>query len=58
MQKEIIRSEDLGQDWFAQAYSDGSMTVRNCEKGLRIDLPVESVNRLNSILAKVREGRA
>jgi hypothetical protein len=41
-----IRTEDLGQGWFANLNSDGSMTVRNGDHGQRIDLEPESVDRL------------
>jgi hypothetical protein len=55
MTKELIKSADIGSGWFAQAYSDGSATVRNVDKGQRIDLPKESVDRFLEIWRKVRE---
>jgi len=47
----LIGTTDLGCDWFANAYDNGSFTLRNTEKGQRIDLPPESVERLRSIFA-------
>jgi hypothetical protein len=44
-----VRTEDLGLGWFASENSDGSMTVRNCDAGQRIDLTPESVERLRQI---------
>lgn len=44
-----VRTEDLGLGWFASENSDGSMTVRNCDAGQRIDLLPESVERLRQI---------
>lgn len=46
-----MKTTDLGNDWFANEHDDGSMTLRNCEQGQRIDLPSDSVKRLRSILA-------
>lgn len=33
-----IKTADLGQGWFATANADGSFTIRNPDKGQRIDL--------------------
>lgn len=49
-----MKTTDLGNDWFANQHDDGSMTIRNCEKGLRIDLPTESVERLRNIIVGQR----
>ena len=54
MTKEITQTADLGQGWTAQAYNDGSATVRNIDKGQRIDLPKESVDRFLDIWNKAR----
>lgn len=39
------RTADLGQGWFVIANENGSFTIRNCDKGLRIDLTRESADR-------------
>ncbi len=52
---QIVRTHDLGLDWFATAYDDGSITLRNAEKGQRIDLQPESVERLRNIFRAIRE---
>lgn len=49
IEKNLIKTEDLGNDWYARVWSDGSMTISNPEIGLRSDLPVESVKRLTEI---------
>lgn len=51
MTKELQKTKDLGLGWYANLYTDGSMTLRNCDKGQRIDLQPESVDTLRSILA-------
>lgn len=48
-----MKTTDLGHDWFANLHDDDSMTLRNCEKGQRIDLPPESVATLRAIFAQV-----
>lgn len=53
MTKRLTKTEDLGQDWFANAYDDGSITLRNSEKGQRIDLEPESVERLRAIFQAI-----
>lgn len=58
MTKDLIKTTDLGADWFANQWSDGSMTIRNSEKGQRIDLPVESVNRLRAIFTQIDAAKA
>jgi hypothetical protein len=45
----VVETADLGLGWFANKNSDGSMTVRNCDAGQRIDLTPESVERLRQI---------
>lgn len=56
------KTTDLGQGWFANldAYSDGSeeMTIRNPDKGQRINLPDESVKRLRSIFTQAEKQAA
>lgn len=54
MTKQLTATTDLGLGWYANAYTDGSMTVRNPDKGQRIDLEPESVERLRSIFAEIR----
>lgn len=44
MSKELKKTADLGQGWFANAWTDGSVTIRNCDKGQRIDLSKESAD--------------
>lgn len=44
-----MKTTDLGHGWFANQNDDGSMTIRNCELGLRSDLPPESVEILRAI---------
>ena len=45
-----MKTTDLGQGWFANALDDGGLTIRNPDKGQRIDLTAESVGRLRCIL--------
>lgn len=35
---QVVRTADLGAGWFASANDDGSFTLRNGDKGQRIDL--------------------
>lgn len=49
---QTIKTHDIGDDWFVNQMSDGSMTVRNCNKGVRIDMPKKSVETLKEILNK------
>lgn len=58
MEKTLIKTADLGFDWFANQWSDGSMTLRNSAKGQRIDLPAESVERLRTIFAQIDTEKA
>ena len=44
------QTHDLGQGWFAN-YDGHTVTVRNPDKGQRIDLTEESVDRLRAIFA-------
>lgn len=50
-------AHDLGHGWFASfgENGEGTMTVRNPDKGQRINLSVESVDRLRAIFNKVRD---
>ena len=52
-EKSLIRTVDLKRDWFANVWSDGTVTLRNGEIGMRIDLPKASVDTLKAILAQV-----
>lgn len=48
-----MKTTDLGHGWFATVEKqDGaeSVTIRNPDKGLRIDLPPASVERLRGAL--------
>lgn len=49
------RTCNLGHGWFAtqKVWGDGKeeITIRNCDKGLRIDLPNDSVKTLRQIFA-------
>lgn len=54
--KTLTQTTDLGHYWFANQYDDGSMTVRNSEVGLRIDLEPESVERLRQIFKAEKVG--
>ncbi|AXQ68508.1 hypothetical protein HOT99_gp109 [Caulobacter phage CcrBL10] len=54
MPKTLVRTGDLGLGWYANSYSDDSMTVRNPDKGLRIDLEPESVERLRQFFAEAK----
>lgn len=40
-----MKNAELGQGWFATANDDGSFTIRNCDKGLRIDLSHQEADR-------------
>jgi hypothetical protein len=45
-----MKTTDLGHGWFANMHEDtGGMTIRNPDKGQRIDLTAESVATLKSI---------
>lgn len=46
-------THDLGLGWFANMHDDGTMTIRNPDKGQRIELNQESVKTLGDIFAKV-----
>lgn len=48
----FVKTTDLGQGWYANQYSDDgieTLTIRNPDKGQRIDLPNESVKTLREI---------
>ena len=47
-----MKTTDLGNDWYASENDDGSMTLRNSEKGQRIDLAADSVLRLRRIIVQ------
>lgn len=48
--KQLSKTEDLGQGYFVNFWSDGSMTFRNPDVGMRVDLTPESAETLRSIL--------
>ncbi len=52
-QETFGKTHDLGHGWYANQYCDDqgveTMTLRNPDKGQRIDLPNESVKTLRSI---------
>lgn len=51
-----IKTVDLGHGWFVSQNADGTMTFRNPDKGMRSDLPIESVKLLRLIIGT--EGRS
>lgn len=53
--KKMTKSADLGQGWFANAYDDGSYTIRNGDKGQRIDLSRENAAKFVSIWNEVQK---
>jgi hypothetical protein len=55
-----MKTTDLGYGWFANSYENGDkgeipggMTIRNPDKGQRINLPPDSVERLRGIFNAV-----
>ncbi len=48
--KTLTNTSDLGGGWFANQWSDGSMTLRAPDKGQRIDLSRFAVARLKEIM--------
>ncbi|UTU08145.1 hypothetical protein CcrC1_gp459 [Caulobacter phage C1] len=40
-----MKTADLGQGWWANANDDGSFTVRNFDKGQRINLTADEAKR-------------
>lgn len=40
-----MKTADLGQGWYANANDDGGYTIRNCDKGQRINLTAEEAKR-------------
>lgn len=50
--KDLQESHDLGEGWFINLYDDKSATVRNCDKGQRIDLSADSMETLRRMLNK------
>lgn len=48
--KTLIKSTELGHDWIANQYDDGTMTIRSPVRAQRIELPRESVELLRSII--------
>lgn len=47
-------NHDLGHDYFLNLYEDGSADVRNCNLGIVLRMPKESVDRLRRIFKEVR----
>ena len=54
MTKTLTKTEDLGQGWFANAYSDGSFTLRNPNLGQRIDLDAKGAEKFIFLYDEVR----
>lgn len=50
MTKEIDRTEGIGQGWDIDLWTDGSVTIRNSEKGLEETFSPEEADRLAAIL--------
>lgn len=53
-EKEIVMSDtekttDLGEGFFWNQHKDGSATLRNMDKGVRLDVSADSVERLRAI---------
>lgn len=46
---EVTKTHDLGAGWYVNMLADGGMTLRNCDKGQRIDLSKDSADLLRSI---------
>lgn len=53
MPKQLTKTADLGQNWFANLYDDGSLTIRSPERGQRIELTKEEGERLRQLLDQV-----
>jgi hypothetical protein len=43
-------AHDLGHGWYAKLWNDGSLDLRNADRGQRISLTVEEANRLREII--------
>ena len=60
MTKTRIATHDLGNGWFANQACDDQgieeMTIRNPDKGVRIDLPNDSVKTLRRIFQSHERG--
>lgn len=50
MNKSITKTTDLSGGNYWNQYDDGSATLRNCDKGLRIDLTAEEVSRMREMV--------
>ncbi|AXQ70052.1 hypothetical protein HOU03_gp216 [Caulobacter phage CcrSC] len=50
-----MKTADLGQGWYANANDDGSFTIRNPDKGQRINMTGEEAKRF---VALYREAEA
>jgi hypothetical protein len=50
-----MKTHDLGHGWFVNFNDDKSLTVRNPEKSQRIDLSVNSANKLREIIKDAKE---
>jgi hypothetical protein len=48
---DMTKTTDLGQGWFANLHDDGALTIRNPDKGQRINLTKAEAARLREILA-------
>lgn len=47
-----MKTHDLGHGWFINLMDDSTATVRNPDKGLRINLPADSLAKLRDICRK------
>jgi hypothetical protein len=53
-----MTTTDLGQGWFANQHDDGSLTIRNGDRGQRITLTPDETARLREILAAAEKEQA
>ena len=58
MNKELRLTHDLLNGWYANVWSDGSLTIRNSDKGQRIELERQSVDLLREIFAAPKAAAA
>lgn len=50
----IEKTREIGQGWYMNFWTDGSVTIRNSDKGVRIDLSPEQADRVAEIFETVR----
>ena len=51
---QLIKTQDLGQGWYASLFTTGEMQVRNGTTGEVTWLPKESVDKLINICQEVK----